>query len=69
MESSYFGSVLKDCLALVKAFHVFSVSFVRKSGNMAADFMANLAYSDPDHIWVEDVPKDLNYVPLMDFTP
>ena len=62
-DSSYFGSVLQDCYRLVPNFDVFSLSFVRRTGNCAADFLARNSFTLSNHVWIEEGPPDL--LPLL----
>ncbi|XP_057426285.1 uncharacterized protein LOC130719690 [Lotus japonicus] len=59
-DETYMGMLIRDCLLLSGNFRSFHVSFIRRTGNMAADFMAKLAYSDPERVWVEDVAEGLS---------
>jgi hypothetical protein len=62
-DSSYFGTVLMDCNRLIPNFDVFSVSFVRRTGNCAADYLARNSFNLSNHVWIEEAPPEL--VPLL----
>ena len=49
-DSSYFGTVLQDCYILIPNFDVFSISFVRRTGNCAADFLARNSFTLSNHV-------------------
>ena len=48
-----------DCNRLVPNFDVFSVSFVRRTGNCAADYLARNSFNLPNQVWIEEAPPDL----------
>ncbi|XP_057419169.1 uncharacterized protein LOC130713418 [Lotus japonicus] len=58
-EISYFASVLADCRIIALSFESFNFSFIRRTGNQAADFVAKLAYDFPNVDWVENAPPGL----------
>src|ERR1044072_6222902 len=62
-DSSYFGTVLHDCYRLMPNFDMFSVSFVRRTSNCAADFLARNSFSLSNHVWIEEGPPNL--LPLL----
>lgn len=47
---SYLFYVLSDCFVLFPLFDRVELSFVRRGGNSAADFMARNASSFPEHV-------------------
>lgn len=47
-EISYFASVLDDCRSIALSFECFTFSFITRTGNQAADFVAKLAYDFPN---------------------
>ncbi|XP_057426392.1 uncharacterized protein LOC130719802 [Lotus japonicus] len=53
---SYLDTIIGDCRSLVPFFDVFSLSFVRRSGNSVADFLAKNASTYADCVWVEEAP-------------
>ncbi|XP_057441872.1 uncharacterized protein LOC130733664 [Lotus japonicus] len=53
---SYLDAIVRDCRTLIPAFSFFDFSFVRRSGNYVADFLARNASDFPDSVWVEEVP-------------
>ena len=58
-DLSYFGTALQDCYRLVPNFDSFSVSFVRRTGNSVADFLARTSFSIPNQVWIEEGPPAL----------
>lgn len=50
--------VICDCRFL-SHFESLSFSFVKRTENRAADVIANLAFTSPKVIWVEDFPSGL----------
>ena len=58
-DSSYFGAVLQDCYRLMPNYDFYSVSFVRRTGNCAADFLARNSFTLSNHVWIEEGPPDL----------
>lgn len=55
--ASYFSSILADCRILVSQFNNVFVAFIRRSGNMIADFLARHASSFLGSVWIEEVLK------------
>ncbi|XP_057425852.1 uncharacterized protein LOC130719238 [Lotus japonicus] len=53
---SYLDTIVSDCRSLVSYFDVFSLSFVRRSSNSVADFLAKNASTYADCVWVKEVP-------------
>ncbi|XP_057433409.1 uncharacterized protein LOC130726195 [Lotus japonicus] len=53
---SYLDTIIGDCRSLVPFFDVFSLSFVRRSGNSVANFLAKNASTYADCVWVEEAP-------------
>ena len=51
-DSSYFGTVLQDCYRLMPNFDSFTVSFVRRTGNCAADFLARNSFTLSNNVWI-----------------
>ena len=62
-DSSYFGTVLMDCNRLIPNFDVFSISFVQRTGNCTADYLARNSFNLSNHVWIEEAPPEL--VPLL----
>ncbi|XP_057452348.1 uncharacterized protein LOC130744175 [Lotus japonicus] len=58
-QLSYLASILSDCVVLSSSFNSCSLSHVRRSGNMAADFMAKFALSDQCFVWISDAPPGI----------
>ncbi|XP_057452921.1 uncharacterized protein LOC130744783 [Lotus japonicus] len=61
---SYLSSIISDCRILISAFDYVSVSFVRRTGNTVADFLARNSDTYANMVWVEEVP--LTVVSLID---
>ncbi|XP_057426407.1 uncharacterized protein LOC130719819 [Lotus japonicus] len=53
---SYLSSIISECHTLLCVFDVVSFSFVRRTGNTVADFLARTAETYADLVWVEEVP-------------
>lgn len=53
---SYLSSIIMDCRLLVHAFDYVTLSFVRRTGNAVADFLARNAKAYADLVWVKEVP-------------
>ncbi|XP_057423606.1 uncharacterized protein LOC130717403 [Lotus japonicus] len=53
---SYLDNIIRDCRSYVSFFDLFSLSFVRRSGNAVADFLARNASTYADCVWVEEAP-------------
>ncbi|XP_057432151.1 uncharacterized protein LOC130724903 [Lotus japonicus] len=53
---SYLSSIISDCRFLVSAFDYVNLSFVRRTGNTVADFLARNAATYAGFVWVEEVP-------------
>lgn len=65
--SSPFGAVVEECRRLVGNSNKVTLSFVRRSANMAAHFLARESCSHPGRVISRsDVPIDLNYVLMND---
>ncbi|XP_057452290.1 uncharacterized protein LOC130744116 [Lotus japonicus] len=56
---SFLDSIVRDCIFLLLDFDVFSLLFVRHTGNCAADALASLSFSQGEFVWIEDVPPQL----------
>ena len=58
-DSSYFGTVLQDCFRLMPNFDSLAMSFVRRTGNCAADFLARNSFTLSNNVWIGGGPPDL----------
>lgn len=47
------GGIVCDCHAMALVCIVSELMFVRHIGNNVADYLARLAFSHPDCVWVE----------------
>ncbi|XP_057444908.1 uncharacterized protein LOC130737161 [Lotus japonicus] len=52
---SYLDNIIRDCRTYVSFFDFFSLSFVRRTGNSVADFLAKNASTYANSVWVEEV--------------
>ncbi|XP_057418315.1 uncharacterized protein LOC130712500 [Lotus japonicus] len=57
LGSSYLFALLSDCKDLVQFFDFCSLSFVRRTGNKVADFLAKRAGDFGDSVWIDEVPQ------------
>lgn len=57
MRRSYLSSIIRDYPLLLYAFDVVTFSFVRRTGNTVADFLARNADTYANLVWVEKVPE------------
>jgi len=55
---NYTGAIIDSILDLKVYFRQCMFSFVRRSGNKVAHFLAQLATTEPDKVWMEDVPSN-----------
>ncbi|XP_057422210.1 uncharacterized protein LOC130716023 [Lotus japonicus] len=60
--SSILFTVIADCFNLMHLFDYVDLSFVRREGNSAADFMARNASSLSNVVWVEEGPPGLTAI-------
>ncbi|XP_057444370.1 uncharacterized protein LOC130736572 [Lotus japonicus] len=58
-QLSYLTSIVSDCVVLSSSFNSCSLIHVRRSGNMAADFMAKFALSGQCFVWISDAPPGI----------
>ncbi|XP_057452813.1 uncharacterized protein LOC130744665 [Lotus japonicus] len=56
---SYLLTVIQDCFHFCNFFDFVDLSFVRREGNCAADFLARNASTLTNEVWVEDGPPGL----------
>ncbi|XP_057453121.1 uncharacterized protein LOC130744983 [Lotus japonicus] len=63
---SYLFSVLNDCRDMVSFFTSFDLSFVRRSGNSVADFLAKNSSKFSNVVWIEEVPPELDLLVTSD---
>ncbi|XP_057418218.1 uncharacterized protein LOC130712400 [Lotus japonicus] len=63
---SYLFSVLKDCRDMASFFTSFDMSFVRRSGNSVADFLAKNSSNFYNVIWIEEFPPKLDLLVTSD---
>ncbi|XP_057416107.1 uncharacterized protein LOC130710770 [Lotus japonicus] len=56
---SFLDSIVRDCNFLLSNFEVFSLRFVRRTGNRAANALASLSFSFGEVVWIEEVPSQL----------
>lgn len=56
---SYLGAAIADCVFMSCYFASFRFMHVRRTGNLAADFMAKYAISYPCFVWIDDYPPGL----------
>lgn len=47
---------MRDCNFLLSNFELFSLLFVRRTSNCAADVLASLSFSLGEVVWIEEVP-------------
>ncbi|XP_057426083.1 uncharacterized protein LOC130719473 [Lotus japonicus] len=66
LGDSYLFSVLNDCRDMVSYFTSFDLSFVRRSGNSVADFLAKNSSKFSNIVWIEEVPPDLDLLVTSD---
>ncbi|XP_057444474.1 uncharacterized protein LOC130736693 [Lotus japonicus] len=65
---SYLSSILRDCRLLLSGFDHFTVSFVRRTGNVVADFLAKNVKTYANQVWVEEVPAPVLPLVISDIT-
>ncbi|XP_057444764.1 uncharacterized protein LOC130737009 [Lotus japonicus] len=63
---SYLFSLLNDCRDMVSLFTSFELSFVRRSGNSVADFLAKNSSKFSNVVWIEEVPQELDLLVTSD---
>ncbi|XP_057452127.1 uncharacterized protein LOC130743933 [Lotus japonicus] len=63
---SFLATTVRECRFLISGFDVFTLSFVRRSGNAAADYLARNASTYADMVWVEEVPDCVFHVVAQD---
>ncbi|XP_057452977.1 uncharacterized protein LOC130744833 [Lotus japonicus] len=63
---SYLDTIVRECRLFTSAFSYFQFTFVRRSGNLVADFLARNASNFPNSVWVEEVPHDVDHLVIND---
>lgn len=53
---SYLFLILTNCRLLAPGFAYFDVSFVKRSGNKVADYLARHSEAFGQTVWIEEVP-------------
>jgi len=59
---SYLGCMVKEIQLLNDHFETCLFSFTRRSGNMVAHNLGQLAHTEPNMVWKEEVPISINEV-------
>ncbi|KAL6559580.1 hypothetical protein OROGR_004697 [Orobanche gracilis] len=59
LQLSYVAYIVRDCLSLSSHFVSFALLHSPRPGNLVADFLAKLAPSVLDVVWIEEVPPGL----------
>lgn len=57
-QRNYLGSILDSIFTFQSYFRHCMFSHVRRSGNKVAHFLAHLAATEPEKVWIEDVPPN-----------
>ncbi|XP_057444542.1 uncharacterized protein LOC130736769 [Lotus japonicus] len=57
---NYLATIFSDCFQLCCSLDFVSVVFVRRSGNVVADFLARNAASYAGLVWIEEVPPEVD---------
>ena len=60
MRISYVASIIWECISISLCFMSFSLLHSVRQGNMVVDFMARLAPSVLDVVWIEEGPLSLS---------
>lgn len=68
-ERSYLGLFIQEIQRVQSAFDKCIFRFTPRSGNRVADSLAHLAHSDPNVVWIEEVPPAINDVFMILYTP
>ncbi|XP_057418123.1 uncharacterized protein LOC130712301 [Lotus japonicus] len=63
---SYLDTIVRDCRLLATAFSSFNFAFVRRTGNLVADFLAKHASDFPNSVWVDEVPHAVDHLVIND---
>ena len=59
--------IMQDFFGLALSIVSYDCSFVRRrTDNMVANYLAHFALTDPNHVWIEDVPEGLEPILLLD---
>ncbi|XP_057444171.1 uncharacterized protein LOC130736352 [Lotus japonicus] len=59
---SHLYTVVRDCRLLLSNFDAFEFSFVRRTGNCAADALARLAFHFGCIVWIEEDPLEVSSI-------
>ena len=65
-DLSYNGSIMRDIFSYASWFAGFDCCFVPRICNQVADTLANLAFSGGSKAWIEDPPKEIVSLLLVD---
>ncbi|XP_057433855.1 uncharacterized protein LOC130726575 [Lotus japonicus] len=57
---NYLATILSDCFQLSRSLDFVYVVFIRRSGNVVADFLARNASSYAGLVWIEEVPPEVD---------
>jgi len=65
-DRSYLGQLIYEIRSLQSCFDMWSLKHIDRSRNGLAHKMAQIAHSDPNKVWIEEVPFEANRMYLQD---
>lgn len=65
-DRTYLGSVILEIQRIQLEFDICQFMFTHRENNVPAHQLAQLAISDPDNVWIEDIPPSINEVYFQD---
>jgi hypothetical protein len=66
LDRSYLGLILQEIRKIQLGFDKCTFSFSHRNSNTVAHSLAHLAHSEPNLVWIEEVPTTINNVYFFD---
>lgn len=58
-NKTYLGSIIEEIQSLQRAFDICNFNFSHKSSNKVTHKLAQMAHSEQNHVWLEEVPNTI----------
>lgn len=69
IPNSYLGLVLPDCISMEVHFDKIVYSHISILGNKAAHYLAKFALTQPNHVWIEEIPPIIGHCIIENLSP
>jgi len=66
VERMYLGSIIQSTKSLLSVFSEYKFTHVKRSDNVVAHCLAQLANTDPNKVWVDNVPIQVHHFYFLD---